>query len=73
MPKNNPGKNTVQSEDEAVRSRRTFLKGAGVAGLGAAASVVVTDGAEAKSVESKDSSGYRETEHVNAYYAAAKF
>lgn len=66
-------KNTEQKNDKAVRSRRAFLKGAGVAGVAAAISVVVKDEAEAKSVETKDASGYRETDHVNAYYEAAKF
>ena len=62
-----------QQKDEAVRSRRAFLKGAGIAGVAAAASIVVTGEAEASDVEAKDASGYRETDHVNAYYAAAKF
>jgi len=64
---------TEQDNDKAVRSRRAFLKGAGVAGMAAVASVVAKDEAEAKSVETKDASGYRETDHVNAYYEAAKF
>jgi len=65
---------TEQNNDKAVRSRRAFLKGAGVAGVAAALSVVAKDEAEAKSVETKATSGgYRETEHVNAYYEAAKF
>jgi len=64
---------TEQNEDKAVKSRRAFLKGAGVASVAAAISVVVADEAEAKSVEAKDASGYRETDHVRAYYEAAKF
>ena len=68
-----PDKITEQNSDKAVRSRRAFLKGAGVASVAAAMSVVVQDEAEAKSVETKDASGYQETDHVNAYYDAAKF
>lgn len=68
---------TEQSNDKAVQSRRAFLKGAGVAGVAGVAAaitaVATTDDAEAKSVEAPKSSGYRETEHVNAYYEAAKF
>lgn len=68
-----PEKNTTQNDDKAVRSRRTFLKGAGVAGVAAAMSVVTKDDAQAKSVETKDAGGYQETDHVKAYYDAAKF
>jgi len=64
---------TEQKTDMSVRSRRAFLKGAGLAGVAAAVSIVAKDEAEATSVEAKSSSGYRETDHVNAYYEAAKF
>lgn len=68
-----PEKNTTQNDDKTVRSRRAFLKGAGVAGVAAAMSVVTKDDAQAKSVETKDAGGYQETDHVKAYYDAAKF
>ncbi len=64
---------TDQYDDKAVKSRRAFLKGAGVASVAAAISVVATDEAEAKSAETQKTSGYRETDHVKAYYEAAKF
>ena len=64
---------TEEVKDKAVQSRRGFLKGAGFATVAAAATVVSGDEAEAKSTESKDTSGYQETEHVHAYYEAAKF
>lgn len=73
MPDVKPDAKTEQNDDKAVRSRRAFLKGAGVAGVAAAMSVALQDEAEAKSAVSKDTSGYQETDHVNAYYAAAKF
>ena len=64
---------TEQTRDKAIQTRRAFLKGAGVAGVAAAMNVVATDEAEAKSAEAESKSGYRETDHVNAYYEAAKF
>jgi len=67
---------TKQSDDETVRSRRAFLKGAGVAGvagLGAAFSAVTKDEAEANADKPDTAGSYRETDHVNAYYEAAKF
>jgi len=64
---------TEQNDDRAVKSRRAFLKGAGVASVAAAISVVAADEAEAKSTDTKNTSGYRETDHVKAYYEAAKF
>lgn len=67
----------AKANDKSVQSRRAFLKGAGVAGVASVAAaisaVATTDEAEAKSLEAPKSSGYRETEHVNAYYEAAKF
>lgn len=59
--------------DERVTDRRAFLK---LAGLGTAASgAALVMGAEAQSAETAESqgSGYRETDHVKAYYAAARF
>lgn len=64
---------TEQNDDKAVKSRRAFLKGAGVASVAAAISVVATDEVEAKSEETQKTFGYRETDHVKAYYEAAKF
>lgn len=64
------------TEEKTVQSRRAFLKGAGVAGvagLGAAFSVVTDDEAEAKSTKVAKPGGYQESDHVKAYYQAAKF
>ena len=64
----------IKEKDKAVQSRRGFLKGAGVAGIATAISVLSDTEAEAKEVEvEKGSSGYRETDHVKSYYEAAKF
>ena len=55
-------------ESEAKRQDRS------AAYLAKQAIQAMKDEAEAKSVETKATSGgYRETEHVNAYYEAAKF
>lgn len=62
-----------RANDRAIEARRAFLKGAGLAGVAAAISVVAADEAEAKDAQVEKSSGYRETDHVNAYYETAKF
>lgn len=66
-------------EQETIQSRRRFLKGLAVAGgsaaLAATASAAATDVEEkadvAESTSSKQS-GYRETDHVRAYYRTAR-
>ena len=65
---------TKQIKDEVVEARRGFLKGAGVASVGAA--IAVVSGGEAGAVEApveQAASGYQETDHVKSYYEAAKF
>ncbi len=62
--------------DNTNAGRRQFIKTLAVAG-GAVAAVAVTAEVTAEVVESstppaKDSQGYRETEHVRAYYASAR-
>ena len=64
---------TAQTNDKAKPSRRAFLKGAGVAGVAAALTAVPEGEAEASETGAKDNAGYRETDHINAYYEAAKF
>lgn len=74
---NAKAKAKANADDKSVQSRRAFLKGAGVAGVAGVAAAVSavagTNEAEAKSAEAPKSSGYRESDHVNAYYEAAKF
>jgi len=63
-----------QLKDKAVQSRRGFLKGAGVAGVATALSVLSDSEAEASTAPvEKATSGYKETDHVKSYYEAAKF
>jgi len=56
-------------------SRRDFLKKAGIAGAtaGVAAVALKTDKVAADVPEQAKASGYRETEHVNTYYALSRF
>lgn len=66
-----------QDRKEQPVSRRSFLRiaglsagAAGAAATGLAAGTAETTAAEAMS---RDPSGYRETDHVKAYYRLAKF
>ena len=64
---------TEETRIQKTQSRRAFLKGAGVAGVAAAATVVSTEKVEAREAEPGKAAGYRETDAVRAYYEAAKF
>ena len=64
---------TKRTKDKAVEARRAFLKGASLAGVAVAINAATTDEAKAKDTQTEKASGYRETEHINAYYKAAKF
>ncbi len=57
------------------KSRRDFLKAAGVAGgaAGVAAVALKAKSATAAAPESGKTSGYRETEHVKKYYESTRF
>ncbi len=57
------------------KSRRDFLKAAGVTGGAAAVAAVALSSKSVKAAvpESGKSSGYRETEHVKKYYELARF
>lgn len=60
-------------EEAPSAERRDFFRkaGLGVGALGAAALTLTTGEAEAVAEEPR--SGYRETDHVKRYYAAARF
>jgi nitrous oxide reductase len=62
-----------ENRKEAVADRRDFLKRSAVSV--AAAGVVAVAGKTASASEGKSPSGagYRETEHVKAFYASARF
>ena len=57
------------------KSRRDFLKAAGVTGGVAAVAAVALSSKSVKAAvpESGKSAGYRETEHVKKYYELARF
>ena len=61
-------------EKEVSTERRDFLKTAGLAGGVAVLAVTTEASAEVEPTESgsKQSLGYRETEHVRAYYQSAR-
>lgn len=67
---------TEETKKQNTRSRRAFLKGAGIAGVAsvaAAANLVVATKVEATEVPTKKAAGYSETDSVRAYYEAARF
>lgn len=72
-------KQLKQSFDEkSGGARRRFLKGAALAGatLGAGAAVAHTAGETpqpATPADGGERNGYRETEHIRAYYRSARF
>ncbi len=57
------------------KSRRDFLKAAGVTGgaAGVAAIALTSKSVKAAVPETGKSTGYRETEHVKKYYETARF
>ena len=67
------GKMEDTIKKDAVAGRRDFLRGSAVSV--AAVGVVAVSGksASAGEVEVASGSGYRETEHVKAFYASARF
>ena len=58
---------------DAVADRRDFLKRSAVSVAAAGAVAVVGKSASASEVEVPSGTGYRETEHVKAFYASARF
>jgi len=58
---------------DAVADRRDFLKRSAVSVAAAGAVAVVGKAASASEVEVPSGTGYRETEHVKAFYASARF
>jgi len=60
-------------KEKATADRRSFLKLAGIGALtGGAAMALGKAPAEASDV-TQDGKSYRETDHVKAYYASARF
>ena len=63
------------TKSKTKKSRREFLKAAGVTGAaaGAAAVVLSENKAHAAKPDGGQKVGYRETEHVKTYYELARF
>jgi hypothetical protein len=61
------------NKKDAVAGRRDFLKGSAVSVAAVGVAAVAGKSASAGEVEVVSSSGYRETEHVKAFYASARF
>ena len=63
----------MKKREEAVEDRRDFLKRSAVTAAAAGAVAVSGKVATASVIEVPSSAGYRETEHVKAFYNSARF
>ena len=63
----------MKKREEAVEDRRDFLKRSAVTAAAAGAVAVAGKAATASVIEVPSSAGYRETEHVKAFYNSARF
>ena len=61
----------MKKREDAVEDRRDFLKRSAVTAAGAVA--LAGKAATASEIEVPSSAGYRETEHVKAFYNSARF
>jgi nitrous oxide reductase len=62
-----------KNKKDAVADRRDFLKRSALSVAAAGAVAVAGKAASASEVEVPSGAGYRETEHVKAFYASARF
>ena len=62
-----------KNRDTAVEERRDFLKRSAVTAAVAGAVAVAGRTATAEETEVPSGAGYRETEHVKAFYNSARF
>ena len=63
----------MKKREDAVEDRRDFLKRSAVTAAAAGAVAVAGNAATARELEVPRSAGYRETEHVKAFYNSARF
>lgn len=63
----------MSSKPTETVARRQFLKLAGIGAASGAAAVTLAKGEAEASEADRDRAGYRETDHVRAYYDAARF
>ena len=66
------GKMESENKKDAIADRRDFLKRSVVSVAAASAVAVVGKAASASEVEVPSGTGYRETEHVRAFYASGR-
>jgi nitrous oxide reductase len=62
-----------KKREDAVEDRRDFLKRSAVTAAAAGAVAVAGKAATASEIEVTSGAGYRETEHVKAFYNSARF
>ena len=62
-----------KQREDAVEDRRDFLKRSAATAAAAGAVAVVGKTATASETEVPSGAGYRETEHVKAFYNSARF
>ena len=62
-----------KKREDAVEDRRDFLKRSAVTAAAAGAVAVVGKAATASESQVPTGAGYRETEHVKAFYNSARF
>jgi hypothetical protein len=62
-----------KNKKDKVADRRDFLKRSAVSVAAAGAVAVAGKTASASEVEAPTGAGYRETDHVKAFYASARF
>ena len=67
------GRMELKKRDKAVEDRRDFLKRSAVTAAVAGAVAVAGKSATAGETEVPSGAGYRETEHVKAFYNSARF
>ncbi|MCV6596872.1 MAG: twin-arginine translocation signal domain-containing protein [Mangrovicoccus sp.] len=65
--------NAETAQDEPGTDRRGFLKLAGLGSVATGAALVTGERAQAATPEPPKTTGYRETAHVRAAYATARF
>ena len=63
----------IKKNQDTVADRREFLKRSAVSVAAAGAVAVAAKTVSASEVEVPSGSGYRETEHVKAFYDSARF
>jgi hypothetical protein len=64
----------IDKKRKAGSDRREFLKMAGLGGIAGGAALVAGKPAEAaENVSPREGAGYRETEHVKAFYKSMRF